>query len=72
AEAKQRLIPQVEQATSDLDDLPAVACPNDFAVATLTLNPSYIARSFFPDTLLRENNLQSIGSKTVKIKPDGW
>ncbi|WP_239661442.1 hypothetical protein [Enterobacter kobei] len=72
AEAKQRLIPQVQQATSDLDDLPASACPNDYAVASLTLNPSYIARSFFPDTLLRENNLQSIGSKTVKIKPDGW
>jgi hypothetical protein len=47
AEAKQRLIPQVEQATSDLDDLPTVACPNDYAVASLTLNPSYIARSFF-------------------------
>lgn len=71
-EAKQRLIPQVTEANSHFDDLPASACPNDYAVARLTLNPSYIARSFFPDTLLRENNLQSIGSKTVKIKPDSW
>ncbi|WP_311790630.1 MULTISPECIES: S8 family peptidase [Pantoea] len=72
AEAKQRLMPQLEQANSDFDGLPAGACPNDYAVASLTLNPSYIARSFFPDTMLRENNLQSVGSKTVKIKPDGW
>ncbi|MBK4727198.1 MULTISPECIES: S8 family peptidase [Erwiniaceae] len=72
AEAKQRLIPQVTQANSHFEELPASACPNDYAVARLTLNPSYIARSFFPDALLRENNLQSIGSKTVKIKPDSW
>lgn len=72
AEAKQRLSPQISQATTELEQLPADACPNDYVVASLILNPSYIARSFFPDTLLRENNLQSVGSKTVKIKPDGW
>lgn len=72
AESKKRLIPQIEKAASQFEELPQNACPMDFAVARLTLNPSYIARSFFPESLLRENNLQSVGSKTVKIKPEGW
>lgn len=72
AESKTRLIPQIENAASQFEKLPRNACPLDFAVARVTLNPSYIARSFFPESLLRENNLQSVGSKTVKIKPEGW
>lgn len=72
AEAKSRLQPQVAEAALQLDKLPASACPRDYAVACVTLNPSYIARSFFPDSFLRENNLQSVGSKTVKIKPESW
>ena len=58
AEAKSRLQPQVAEAALQLDKLPASACPSDYAVACVTLNPSYIARSFFPDSLFRENNLQ--------------
>ncbi|EKC7925669.1 S8 family peptidase, partial [Escherichia coli] len=47
-------------------------CPYDYAVAKLTLNPSYIARSFFPAKMLKSTGLTSIGSRTVKITPQSW
>ncbi|HGM5349223.1 TPA: S8 family peptidase [Serratia marcescens] len=72
SEARQRLVPQVQSAIKAFDSLPASACPNNFAVAKLTLNPSYIARSYFPSALLKDTGLESIGSKTVKITPESW
>ena len=46
--AQQRLTPQFTSVAKALDGLPPDACPGDFGVARLTMNPSYIARSFFP------------------------
>lgn len=46
-ESKQRLLPQIASAIKNFAELPNQACPDDYAVAKLTLNPSYIARSFF-------------------------
>lgn len=71
-EAVRRLTPQFTQAAAALDALPPEACPGDFGVARLTMNPSYIARSFFPAAILRSVGLESVGSRTVKITPDGW
>ncbi len=72
AQAVQRLTPQFSATTSALDTLGQLACPGDFGVARLTMNPSYIARSFFPSTMLRTVGLESIGSRTVKVMPDAW
>lgn len=66
-EAKTRLMPQFSEAASALDELPQEACPRDFGVARLTLNPSYIAKSFFPTGLLRAVGLESVGSRTVRL-----
>ncbi|OOG36628.1 S8 family peptidase [Polaromonas sp. A23] len=71
-EAAQRLGPQFAEAASTLDALPSAACPGDFGIARLTMNPSYIARSFFPIAMLRTVGLESVGSRTVKLTPDGW
>lgn len=71
-EAKARLLPQFVEAAEALDELPQEACPRDFGVARLTLNPSYIAKSFFPAGLLRETGLESVGSRTVEIVPERW
>lgn len=71
-EAARRLTPQFSETASALDTLPAEACPGDFGVGKLTMNPSYIARSFFPVAMLRAVGLESIGSRTVKVTPDGW
>ena len=70
-EAARRLTPQFSETATALDTLPPDACPGDFGVARLTMNPSYIARSFFPVAMLRTVGLESVGSRTVKVMPDG-
>ncbi|NHQ86748.1 S8 family peptidase [Iodobacter sp. HSC-16F04] len=72
AQAVQRLTPQFSATASLLDELPQQACPSDFGVARLMMNPSYIARSFFPASMLRTVGLESVGSRTVKVTPGGW
>lgn len=71
-EATKRLTPQFATTASDLAGLPALACPNDFAVARVTMNPSFLARTFFPEYILRAVGLETIGSRTVSIVPDKW
>ena len=70
--AKTKLEPQLEATVRSIDALDANACPGDFAVAKLVLNPSYIARSYFPRRFLDLSKLQSVGSRTVKITPERW
>jgi len=71
-QARGRLMPQFVEVATSLDALPAKACPGDLGVARLTLNPSYIARSFFPVAMLRSVGLQSVGSRAVKLTPEAW
>ena len=71
-QAAERLVTQFTKTAAALDALPSAACPGDFGVARLTINPSYIARSFFPVAMLRTVGLESVGSRTVKVTPDGW
>ncbi len=71
-ETVERLAPQFTSTSSALDELPPDACPGDFGVARLTLNPSYIAKSFFPISLLRTVGLESIGSRTIRLTPTKW
>lgn len=71
-QARSRLSPQFKQAAQALDALPTEACPGDFGVARLTMNPSFIARSYFPSNLLRSTGLESVGSRTVTVTPEAW
>lgn len=61
AQARQRLAPQFAKAAKAIDALPAEACPGDFGVARLMMNPSFIARSYFPTGMLRAIGLESCG-----------
>jgi hypothetical protein len=70
--ARERLEPQIEYTANELKKLPGEACPADMAVGLLTLNPSFIARSFFPNHLLRAAGLESVGSRSVTVKPERW
>src|SRR5690606_26731959 len=70
--AKERLAPQFIRAAKALDKLPPEACPDDFGVMRLAMNPSYIAKSFFPAAILRFAGLESVGSRTVKLTPEAW
>ena len=72
AEAKQLLVPQFETTSDNLDMLPDLACPHDIAVAKLTLNPGYIAKSYFPISFLRAASLESVGSRGTTLTPRKW
>ncbi len=71
-EARARLVPQFTTAADAIDQLPSEHCPGDMGVARLLMNPSYIARSYFPSTFLHHAGLESIGSRTMPVKPEKW
>lgn len=55
-----------------LDSLPQAACPDDEAVALLTLHPTYIAKSHHPSDLLYAAGIRAIGSRQREITPKKW
>lgn len=69
AEAKATLIPQLEAANEVFSRLPDSACPDDQAVARITLHPAYIAKTYFPHALLQQAGLVSVGSRNRRIRP---
>ena len=69
-EARVRLAPMAANAASKIDSLPDSACPRDEAVISLTLNPEYIAKSYFPTDLLRDVGIEVIGSRPKKMTPE--
>jgi Subtilase family len=72
AEARQTLTLQLKNTITALTKLPDAACPQNMAVARMTLHPQYIAKSYFPTGLLRASLLKSVGSRTVSITPRKW
>ncbi|MCG8995046.1 S8 family peptidase [Laribacter hongkongensis] len=71
-QAVERLAPQFTATANVLDNLPDLACPGDYGVARLALNPGYIARSYFPAAMLRSVGLESVGSRAIKLTPEAW
>ena len=69
-EALDRLSTMVSQTALEIDNLPRDACPKDQAVVSLILNPEYIAKSYFPKTLLQDVGLEVVGSRPKKITPE--
>lgn len=70
AEAKARLQPMLDKVVDGINQLPADACPDDYAIATITLNPEYIAKTYYPSELLRTVGLDAVGSRSRKILPE--
>ena len=68
-ESRGRLAPMVVSTAATIDNLPPEACPEDQAVISLTLNPEYIAKSYFPSELLRDVDMDVVGSRPRKITP---
>lgn len=71
-EVVNRLGPQLKRVNEDLAELDSRLCPRGFAVAKMTLHPSFIAKGHFPKQLLRDAGVRSIGSKATEVKPDKW
>jgi len=70
AEAKERIAPMLARVVRSIDQLPKDACPNDVAVAAVTLNPEYIAKSYFPEKLLETVGLEPVGSRPRRVTPE--
>jgi len=68
-EARERLGPMLDNLVKEIDELPNDACPDDYTIATITLNPEYIAKTYHPAELLRTVGLTSVGSKSRQITP---
>lgn len=71
-EAVSRLLPEFEATINELKELPGTANPDSMTVAALILHPSFVAKSYYPDALMRALDLHPIGSKMTKIKPKKW
>lgn len=69
-EARDRVAPMLASAASAFDRLPTNACPNDQAVAALTLHPEYYAKSYFPASFLGASGLRAVGSRARQIRPE--
>jgi len=69
-EAVSRLKPQFIGCSHIVDDLPAEACPEDFAVELFTLNPDFLAKSYYPGNLFKALEVEAIGSRNTRIRPD--
>jgi len=70
SQARARLAPQFALASDSAQQLPSAACPNDRVVSTLTLHPSFIAKSHFPAQLLRTAGFETVGSRPRHITPE--
>lgn len=71
-EAVTRLSTRASKLAESIAAIPPQACPNDEAVAILTLHPAYLAKSYFPDNLLNFHHFRSVGSRSRVIKPEKW
>jgi len=69
-EAQARLTPMLSQTVKEITDLPDEACPENKAIASLTINPEYLAKSYFPTALLREIGVEPVGSRQKKVTPE--
>ena len=69
SEARDRIAPMLTRVVRGIDQLPNEACPDDVAVAAVTLNPEYIAKSYFPERLFDSLGLEAVGSRPRRVKP---
>lgn len=70
SEAKKRLQPMLGKVVEEIGHIPDDACPDDFVVASMTLNPEYLAKSYYPKELLRSIGLDVVGSRSRTITPE--
>lgn len=69
ADAKGSLLPQFRAAAETMEKLPERVCPGGNAVALVTLHPSYLAKSYFPHSFLKDAGLDAVGSRAREVTP---
>jgi len=71
-EARRRTTTKLATVQADFRALPSSACPNDEAVAVVTLHPRYVSKSDYPDELFRAVGVRPLGSKPRRVAPERW
>jgi len=66
----QRLLPQVATTSGEVDQLSGLACPNNQTVISVTLHPSYLAKSYYPESFFEAVNWDPVGSREARIQPE--
>ena len=69
AEARSRLAQQWATTSTAIGALPDLAKPDGQSVIAMTLHPSYLAKSYYPDNLLKALDLRHLGSRADHIRP---
>lgn len=69
AERQAELNPQWEKISSVTASLPETACPGGQTVIAMTLHPSFLARSYYPDKLFKREGLRPVGSRLIEVAP---
>jgi len=68
--SSKRVADRVSHTLQLAESLPSEAMPDGDIVTSLTLHPSFLAKSYYPTALLKDYSLTSLGSKEVFIKPE--
>ena len=70
SEARRRLTPQWQSTVGKVRSLPELACPDGDSVFSVTLHPSYLAKSYYPSRLINEIGLRHVGSRAAHLVPE--
>lgn len=70
--ARTRASTELKVVKQEFKKLPDDACPNDEAVAVVTLHPRYVSKSDYPDELFRAVGVRAVGSKPRRVSPKQW
>ena len=68
-EVRQRLSPEIISVAKQIHESPEAAKPRGEGVAKITLHPAFLAKSYFPENILKSHGLRHVGSKSTVIVP---
>lgn len=68
--ARDRVVKRLNTALSDAGTLSQNMTPDDQIVTSITLHPSFLAKTYYPQNLLDKYSLKNLGSKEVIINPE--
>jgi hypothetical protein len=69
-QARARIGQMARSVAADARRLDDLACPNDMTVAAVTLHPSYLSKTGFPQALLETEQFRHLGSRPREVIPD--
>lgn len=69
SENKKFVIGKLQKLLLKIDEIPDKALFEEKAVVKLILHPAYLAKSYYPDKLINQFSLQTLGSRGIRVNP---